>query len=736
MAGEQQSKTGNRLRIVFVSVLVITGFAGSVSGVGIPPSSESGSLPVPTVTGETESATLAKSPTQTGCAINSVELHGTQDRDGDGYASRFSIVMDFDSKCYGEYDDGILDNPPLDPAFELYIEDALAGRALNFEDYSNSGERHGESIIISIFPEQELYDQLSRGRIDVRVDYFDNDPPHEALVPRNREKVDESSDSILWEPESEDPPTTTTSTTTTTETPTTTTTTTPTDGGPTTTTRTTVGTDDSYEIGLNKVGQGSITYQVGSQKPQTLQVNASQVYQAGTTLTLEAVPAEGYVFDHWSGTGLTDPCRRYSRNISIELTEDSKVTAHFVREDAQGGEQPVAFQANTSPVENRTVTATFSAAHPDESVLANAILNVTSVPDTWTVVNQSSDGGSWFPSSYRWFWQSPQEGCVNANVTFQIPANASTAVETLTATLTPGDGQSVSTDLTVTVAPALEAHVESAPSQDVPPGENVTLTYSLTNNEDAPLEPVALRVASLPDGWAVVTQSAERADWAPNQRLWLWSSLTSNDTVTASVTLRVPPNASAGSYRIESTAAGGENTASISKTITVSANATTTTAEPASKPTQTRLTTSSTTRVASNCSRLTTLEQVQIDREKLPDLNQNLTKGDALEFAVRYEVAYAEEHVVPDDAGMSEPTATVNQTADGYLVKVSYIYGGTSVITAPPTGNQTGPATTVIEWDEFPEVYYYVSPTRALRFDGPTPPENPRTGGKVIYCDA
>lgn len=160
-------------------------------------------------------------------------------------------------------------------------------------------------------------------------------------------------------------------------------------------------------------------------------------------------------------------------------------------------------------------------------------------------------------------------------------------------------------------------------------------------------------------------------------------------------------------------------------------------------------TASPTTLEGADCRQLTPLEQADIDPERLPPLDANLTASDAVQFAVQYELTYAAAEIVPEDAGMSEPSATVNQTADGYLVRLSYIYGGTDVITVQPTLAPAAPATTgtevvpverttrteVIHWDAFPVVYYYVSPTRVLRTDGPSPPAQPRTDGKVIHCE-
>lgn len=68
----------------------------------------------------------------------------------------------------------------------------------------------------------------------------------------------------------------------------------------------------TYRLSVYGVGNGAVTPGSGD-------------YEAGTTVTLTAVPDTGAVFDHWSGdaTG-TSP------TVDVLMDRDKEVTAHFV----------------------------------------------------------------------------------------------------------------------------------------------------------------------------------------------------------------------------------------------------------------------------------------------------------------------------------------------------------------------------------------------------------------------
>lgn len=69
---------------------------------------------------------------------------------------------------------------------------------------------------------------------------------------------------------------------------------------------------ETFRLVVFRVGNGTVTPGSGD-------------YEAGTTVTLTAVPDAGATFDHWSGDAMgTSPI------VDILMDRDKEVTAHFV----------------------------------------------------------------------------------------------------------------------------------------------------------------------------------------------------------------------------------------------------------------------------------------------------------------------------------------------------------------------------------------------------------------------
>ena len=73
-------------------------------------------------------------------------------------------------------------------------------------------------------------------------------------------------------------------------------------------------------VNVSPSGSGTVALSLEDQDPTT----SGNQYESGTTVTVTANPASGYVFDHWSGdlSGSTNP-------TSITMDGDKSVTAHF-----------------------------------------------------------------------------------------------------------------------------------------------------------------------------------------------------------------------------------------------------------------------------------------------------------------------------------------------------------------------------------------------------------------------
>lgn len=95
--------------------------------------------------------------------------------------------------------------------------------------------------------------------------------------------------------------------------------------------------------------------------------------------------------------------------------------------------------------------------------------------------------------------------------------------------------------------------------------ENGTLTisYTLRNTNDSRLAGVQLSLQGIPSQWTVVNQSADGGNWAPDTKIWSWQTLAPNSSVTPSITLSRPQNASSDDFTIVANASDAfNNTAS------------------------------------------------------------------------------------------------------------------------------------------------------------------------------
>jgi hypothetical protein len=117
----------------------------------------------------------------------------------------------------------------------------------------------------------------------------------------------------------------------------------------------------AYTLNVAVTGQGTVERDVQAS------------YPAGTTLTLQAVPASGWVFSAWSGdvSGSTNP-------VSVVMTGNKTVTATFVK---------LAYNLNLAVVGQGTITRTARV-----SYTAGTTVDLTAVPASgWNFTAWSGD---------------------------------------------------------------------------------------------------------------------------------------------------------------------------------------------------------------------------------------------------------------------------------------------------------------------------------------------------------
>jgi uncharacterized repeat protein (TIGR01451 family) len=111
------------------------------------------------------------------------------------------------------------------------------------------------------------------------------------------------------------------------------------------------------------------------------------------------------------------------------------------------------------------------------------------------------------------------------------------------------------------VAAGAAASVEDlsvgADGGEVRPGETVTVSTTVTNEGENGSSGVVVD-AGVPDGWTVVEREDAGGTWRSSTREWLWVSVDPGESVSPSLTLRAPENAS-GEYAVTFVVSTGDS---------------------------------------------------------------------------------------------------------------------------------------------------------------------------------
>jgi len=100
---------------------------------------------------------------------------------------------------------------------------------------------------------------------------------------------------------------------------------------------------------------------------------------------------------------------------------------------------------------------------------------------------------------------------------------------------------------------------------DTQAGSDVTVAFTYENTGNAS-QTAVVNVTSVPDGWAVTDRSNDGGTWNGGDQTWLFLTVPSGSSVSPSLTLSVPADAS-GTYNV--TAIGATNDAEQSSTVTL-----------------------------------------------------------------------------------------------------------------------------------------------------------------------
>ena len=213
-----------------------------------------------------------------------------------------------------------------------------------------------------------------------------------------------------------------------------------------------------------------------------------------------------------------------------------------------------------------TVPVTFTVTNPStEESTASVTVNNTSLPSSWTLANVSGsdpDPVDQFAVLTRGsevvFSDIDPDETVTVTAMVTVPEDVSSGNEQLTASLYDGDDNSKLDTVEATIAVPQKLDLAADETQSVSAGEEITVSFTVTNDGSAVDTGVILvDTSTLPDSWSV--SEVEGTDPDPIDQFAVltreseivFSDIDPGETVTASVTVAVPETATPNTYELD-----------------------------------------------------------------------------------------------------------------------------------------------------------------------------------------
>lgn len=193
-------------------------------------------------------------------------------------------------------------------------------------------------------------------------------------------------------------------------------------------------------------------------------------------------------------------------------------------------------ETEASPGSNATVTFTLS--NDQSKSISGAAIDITSVPEGWTVTNTETNGGSYKESDRQFIWlktsgNSEQTG----SITLAVPEDAAGEYKVTAESVV--DGSTVDSDsATVSVASDQGPGDSKTDSGGTNQGFDAVLSFdnvqsieqnrvkatvSVRNRADETLQGPAVEIEP-PEGWRIVEQNSGGATYNRNTNQWIWLS--------------------------------------------------------------------------------------------------------------------------------------------------------------------------------------------------------------------
>jgi len=306
-----------------------------------------------------------------------------------------------------------------------------------------------------------------------------------------------------------------------------------------------------------------------------LTVTDSEGASDNDTAEVTISPADGPSISEFTATNLSGKTIRIQfksseqlADIDVTVTKGSTSVTQLTETNfSESGSDPSAYEGTYTVSDSGMYEATLTVAEdadgndgaasqsdtveiPDANDLpiAVATVNRTDVSSGDVVSLNASESYDPDGSDLTYAWDLDDDGepdstGVNITTSFDEPGE-----HPVTMIVTDGDGATNSTTVTITVSSDGNISI-SGTTDTAEPGENVTVTFTATNNRTSEVGYI-VNVTDIPEGFSIVDRTDDGGTWNAGETKWLWQTVDAGASKTPSITLSIPEDAN-GTYAVE-----------------------------------------------------------------------------------------------------------------------------------------------------------------------------------------
>jgi uncharacterized membrane protein (UPF0127 family) len=335
----------------------------------------------------------------------------------------------------------------------------------------------------------------------------------------------------------------------------------------------------------------------------------------------------------------------------------------------------LAASGNETVVGGQNVTANFTLTNVGDHSSNAAVVDLVNIPADWEFVNQSA-GPNLTYSEVNSAWVSTETlapgDSLDVSVTLRPPNETAQSVYHVSARAVDAAGNEATAVHRVRLGSAGDGPLSiSATAPDsIRPGENVSMTLSLTNEGDSAAVAPVLDLASVPSGWTVLNQSAgANLTYSEVNSAWVSTeTLAPGESLEVSVLLGTDREESVGPYFV-SVRGFGEGGAQTAEALRVNVSGEPVPAETTTAPGANETTTETTTEAETTSTAETTTEaettstaETTTEAETTVERAETTTEESIITTEISETTSGGSETTVVDEATAEDSQTTVGDS--------------------------------------------------------------------------